>query len=255
MNTISKAIQRRDRAGSQNPATAAIAGDVDRRTISGCYGIDSLFAKKSRRLSFTEFCDGLKDIFLAIPIFAGKLISATFGVIKRPICTFGIMCIAVMAIFTHIFTGKPAPTPLAISVPIAKNSVVVQETPVASARKSRIISGAEGHTAADMAREKAEKKANLKKIATLEPSSEVARAKAVHAFEDKLREFFAEHAISDVVSRNGYCRLKLQDGIFTEHSTLCNHPKIVLESSTDDEIIFSDGAGIFCALAIESLLP
>jgi hypothetical protein len=69
-----------------------------------------------------------------------------------------------------------------------------------------------------------------------------------------LRDFFAEHAISDVACANGRCRLKLQDGSFAEHSILYNHSRIVLESSTDDELIFSEGAGTFCTRTIESLL-
>ncbi|MDR0679919.1 MAG: hypothetical protein LBF42_02690 [Puniceicoccales bacterium] len=76
-----------------------------------------------------------------------------------------------------------------------------------------------------------------------------------YVFERTLRKFFSKHPITDITNANGCCILKLQDGFFTEHSVLCNQPKIVLESATDDEIIFSNGAGIFCSLPTESLLP
>jgi hypothetical protein len=224
----------------RNPSANISPTDIDRQTISGCYGIDSLFAKKDHRLSFAEFCSGLKNIFLAIPILGYKFIAALFDIVKRPICAFGLMCIAASAIIANIFGGK-----LTVNNPAAKCATTVQNVPIIGVQKPRIFSDIDEHIPTDSTNQKEN------------PPNAVANTnhpKDIRTFEDKLYEFFAEHAISDVACVNGSCRLKLNDGIFTEHSILCNNPKIVLESSTDDEIVFSDGAGTFCALAIESLL-
>jgi hypothetical protein len=218
--------------------------DIDKKTVSGNYGIDSLFVKKSRKLSLIEFCDGLKDIFLAIPIFSFKVAAAVFNFAKRPICALGITCAAVLTIVAHAFKGGG-------EVPQS----VAAEVAVAVGQKTRIISDIDEHIAAHQGDENgsplkivSEKAKNGKEVTGAD------HGKSVLAFEGNLRDFFAEHAISDVTCANGRCRLKLQDGIFSEHSIICDRPKIVLESSTDDEIVFSDGAGTFCALTIESLL-
>jgi hypothetical protein len=240
-----------DLRGSSPIVTAA---DIDKKTISGCYGIDRLFAKKSRKLSFAEFCDGLKDIFLAIPIFTFKLVAVAFDCVKRPICAFGLMCAVAVTLVANVFAGRETVE----DQPIAKEIALPQNFPAIGMKKSKIISDIDEHMA--VARSQVEKKSNSQMAIVPRTNSQgdgIATADSgdtVHAFEAKLRDFFAEHAISDVACANGRCRLKLQNGIFAEHSILCNHPRIVLESSTDDEIIFSDGAGTFCALTIESLL-
>jgi hypothetical protein len=209
---------------------------ADKKTGSGCYGIDNLFAKKSRKLSFKEFCDGIKDIFLAIPILLFKLIAMVFNFVKRPICAFAIFCVVILFAIVHVFRGGSS---------AEKNVVVVRNVSSINApvvkSKPRIISDIDEHIA----------------VITGENAAAVARenrTKSARLFENKLREFFAENPVSDVTRSNGRCRIRLRSGVFAEHSTMCNNPKIILESSTDDEIVFSDGAGNLCALPIESLL-
>ncbi|MDR2720846.1 MAG: hypothetical protein LBB15_00980 [Puniceicoccales bacterium] len=253
MSIIRKAMQRKDE-NLQKPSPVVAFADIDKKTISGCYGIDNLFARKSRKLSFVEFCNGLKDIFLAIPIFTFKLISVAFDSVKRPICAFGIMCTAVVTFVVQAFTGEGGAEVGNSS--IAESVVAVENFPAIGMKKTRIISDINGHISAAHARENSNSKGIVVPGASdgKKAITNVDRKKATRTFEAKLRNFFAEHAVSDVACANGRCQLKLRDGIFVEHSILCNHPKIVLESSTDDEIVFSDGAGTFCALTIESLL-
>jgi hypothetical protein len=229
MSIIHKAIQHKNECAERQ---SGVPVGTDEKPTSGCYGIDSLFAKKSRRLSFVEFCDGMKDIFLAIPILLFKSVAMAFNFVKRPIHAFAIFCTVILLCIINIFWGGPV---------VTKNIVAVQNTSPVTLPKPRIISDL-GEPAIAPARE------------NIAPVPHDSNARSTRLFENKLREFLIENPDSDVMCSNGRCRLRLKDGVFAEHSTICNNPKIILESSTDDEIVFSDGAGNFCTLSIESLL-
>ncbi|MDR0595086.1 MAG: hypothetical protein LBF94_00060 [Puniceicoccales bacterium] len=447
MDIIKKAMEYGKAGMWQNYPQSINPANVDKQTISGCYGTDSLLAKKGNKLSFAKFCRILKDVLLAIPIFVCKSVAALFNVIKRPICIFSVLCIAVAAALIGAYVGKankasvkrnilknitltqdrPIVARGRVKVPypyVAKNHIAVGSTreiprlviaeitqnekvtkevttiPIPKVNEKRIAPppsyvsnanevSAEGNVKKNVAAVKdvpvvvmeeveipcvpgdnvavssskeetsslvitettqnekvareetttpisevneerialsvshasnaneASAEGNVKKnVAAVQdvpvilieemeapyvpednvtmnivneekishlaiarntknkkpsnkavvPITEVDRERVEdvcwemeseysYAFERTLRKFFSKHPVTDITHANGHCTLKLQDGVFTKHSVLCNQPKIVLESATDDEIIFSNGAGIFCPLTIESLLP
>lgn len=251
MSIIQKAIQH-DKQCDKGRDKIEIRSTIDKKTISGCYGIDNLFANKSNKLSFIEFLDGLKDIFLAIPIRLFKIVSYVFNFIKRPAYAFGIFCISALSFIVYLCSGE--------SVKIEKNIVAVQNAAIINTRKKTMISDIDEHLSAtnsftnnyNKTEEISENSASKNKTIAKAQERQV-KIPSSRAFESKVNNFFTEHKVSDIMCLNGGCRLKVDNGVFIEHSALCEHPKIVLESSTDEDIIFSDGEGSYCAMKIDSL--
>jgi hypothetical protein len=253
MSIIRNAIRHSDCRGG----AAGNHHDSAKLNSTGCYGIDALFAKKSCKLSFAEFCDAMKGIFLTITIFLIKAIAAIFSFAKRPICAFSILC-ALPLIFIASTFGRSSTGP---AEKVAKNVVAVQNISAVGLQQPipKIVSNIGEHAAEGRkitgARENSGEIGRVKFNKSGKQLAAVKQTKSSNKFMNTLRDFFAEHEVSDVMCLSGCCRLKLKDGIFAEHTTICNNPKIILESSTDSEIVFSDGMGNFCTLAIESLLP
>ncbi|MDE6432278.1 MAG: hypothetical protein K2L13_02680 [Opitutales bacterium] len=250
MSIIQKAIQR----NKQRPTKDAHDGPmIDKKLISGCYGIDNLFVDKSKKLSFAEFWAGLKDIFLGCLIFIPKVLSLAFSIIKRPGYALGIFCTLLLAFIITLTRGAPKH---AQNVTAIRNArfVVLADEPKSVAERTNAVD--ENFTKNDIKKDSIDGAKSVASV-VVKPSLAVQdKVKGLHfsrAFESKVNNFFAQHKISDIMCKNGRCLLKIDNNVFCERSTLCEFPKIVMESSTDDELIFSDGMGNYCAIKIDDL--
>ncbi len=225
MSIIQKAIKH----NKQSSEKSVPVKSVDKKTVSGCYGIDNLFSNKSKKLLFSEFCTGLKDIFLACLMFIPKTFSALFGILKHPGYALSIFCTLVLGMivmFMHDPSDREKDVPAVNSAKfISLNTPSDTKTKFSSDGSSVVV----------------------------EPSNPKKNFRFSRAFETKVSGFLGKHKVSDIMCRDGCCRLKIDNNVFCEHSALCEYPKIILESSTDDELIFSDGAGNYCAMRIDSL--
>ncbi len=239
MSILQKAIQH----DKQRSADKAHDDKVARRSVSGCYGIDNLFADKSKKLSFVEFWAGLKDIFLGCLILVPKTFSAIFSIIKRPGCALILFCTLILCSVISFTRSMPKQERNIAAVSNAKFTPITDDTDELVAAAVPVVAPI------------------VKKEVPQEPAAEVPisvqkKAKGLHfsrSFESKVHEFFSQHKVSNVMCKNGHCLVKINNDVFRERSTLCEYPKIVIESPTEDELVFSDGSGNYCAIKIDAL--
>lgn len=273
MSILQKAIKRNKEAPNTNQTRIGRPDSIEKKLVSGCYGIDNLFSDKSKKLSFVEFWAGLKDIFLGIVMFIPKILSSMLEVVKRPGYALCIFCASIMTTIIVVSheTEKPAPN-IAITRHVKFTSIGNNENNVNAPVQS---SGSQNATTTSSTREisagtlipntrtteisavqntvSSSASVVMQQTQSIEERMREKKFRFSRAFESKVNGFFLEHRISDIMCKDGCCRLRIGNDVFCEHSALCEYPKIVLESSTEDELIFSDGAENYCAMKIDNL--
>ncbi len=231
MSIIQKAIKHNKEA-SKNLNSGAV---INKEVINENYGINNLFSDKSKKKSFIEFGNGIKDILLGVVIFIPKVCSAVFDIVKRP-------GYALSLLFALIITS--------LIVALHEDSHY-KEKNIAAIRNAKFLEidrEIEGSSVSP-------KKSLSKGAISLSKSSNIEHTlRHARSLESKVSNFFSENKISGLLCKDGHCRLKIGNSIFCEHSALCEYPTIILESSSDNELVFSDGAGNYCTMKIERLL-
>ncbi len=231
MSIIQKAIKH-NKEISKNLNSEKV---INKEVINENYGINNLFSNKSKKKSFIEFGNGIKDILLGALIFIPKICSAIFDIVKRP-------GYALSLLFALIITS--------LIVALHEDSHY-KEKNIAAIRNAKFIKIDQEIKENSVFQEKALSKGAI----SLAENSNIERTlKHSRSFESKVSSFFSENKISDLLCKDGHCRLKIGNSIFCEHSALCECPTIILESSNDNELVFSDGAGNYCTMEIERLL-
>lgn len=248
MNVLQKALNR-DKHGGSSPLPGRAS---DKKLVSGCYGIDNLFTDKTKKMSLSEFWSGLKDIFLYGLILIPQILSGIFSIIKRPGCA--LVILGTILITTGVILTRPSSNnKTQENIPAGYHAPFIN-TPVNNPSHASEPDTQAPKTATSSTKTSVSSVSSVERPMMMNRNIQGKKMRFSRAFESKVHAFFAQHKVSDIMCKDGYCLLKIDNDVFCERSALCEYPKIVLEVSTDDELVFSDGNGNYCTIKIDALL-